>query len=97
MIGSAVKVIDTGRKNQQLLIQPQYHPWRVENEIAVIFCGVNGLLENVPIEKVGIFQEQLLQMLQMKYQKEVLDGRDLQCPCHFLHRLDLCVTTHTRH
>jgi len=67
------KVIDTGRKNQQLLIQPQYHPWRVENEIAVIFCGVNGLLENVPIEKVGIFQEQLLQMLQMKYQKEVLD------------------------
>lgn len=67
------KVIDTGRKNQQLLIQPQYHPWPVENEIAVIFCGVNGLLENVPLEKVGQFQEQFLQMLQMKYRKEVLD------------------------
>ncbi len=67
------KVIDTGRKNQQLLIQPQYHPWPVENEIAVIFCGVNGLLENVPIEKVKEFEQQFIQMLQMKYQKEVLD------------------------
>jgi len=67
------KTIDTGRKNQRLLIQPQYHPWPVENEIAVIFCGVHGLLENVPIEKVGEFQQQLLQMLQMKYQKDVLD------------------------
>ena len=34
---------------------------------------MNGLLENVPIDKVGEFEEQLLQMLQMKYQKEVLD------------------------
>ena len=67
------KVIDTGRKNQQLLIQPQYHPWPVENEIAVIYCGVNGLLENVPLNKVHEFEQQFIQMLQMKYQKEVLD------------------------
>ena len=67
------KVIDTGRKNQQLLIQPQYNPWPVENEIAVIYCGVNGLLENVPLNKVKEFEQQLIQMLQMKYQKDVLD------------------------
>ncbi|MBD5237442.1 MAG: F0F1 ATP synthase subunit alpha [Bacteroidales bacterium] len=61
------RVIDRGRKNQQLLIQPQYHPWPVENEIAVIYCGVNGLLENVPLDKVHDFEEQFLQQLKMTY------------------------------
>jgi F-type H+-transporting ATPase subunit alpha len=66
-------VIDRGRKNQRILVQPQYHPWPVENEVAVIYCGVNGLLENVPMEKVGEFQEQLLQSLKMGDNKVVLD------------------------
>ncbi|MDE6298278.1 MAG: F0F1 ATP synthase subunit alpha, partial [Muribaculaceae bacterium] len=67
------RVIDQGRKNQQLLIQPQYKPWPVEDEIAVIYCGVNGLLENVPVDKVHEFAELFLQLLKAKYQKEVLD------------------------
>jgi len=67
------KVIDTGRKNQMLLTQPQYHPWAVEDEIAVIYCGVKGLLENVPLDKVHEFEELLLQLLKAKYRKEVLD------------------------
>lgn len=67
------RVIDRGRKNQQLLIQPQYHPWPVEDEIAVIYCGVNGLLENVALNKVHEFEAQFIQMLKVKYQKEVLD------------------------
>lgn len=67
------RTIDRGRKNQQLLIQPQYAPWPVENQVAVIYCGVNGLLENVPIEKVQEFEDQFIQLLSAKYQKEVLD------------------------
>ncbi|MBD5203801.1 MAG: F0F1 ATP synthase subunit alpha [Bacteroidales bacterium] len=67
------KVIDTGRKNQQLLIQPQYHPWPVENQVAVIYCGVNGLMEKVPVEKIKEFEEQFIQLVKAKYQKEVLD------------------------
>ena len=67
------RVIDRGRKNQQLLIQPQYKPWAVEEEVAVIFCGVNGLLEDVPLDKVLEFEEMFLQLLRAKYQKEVLD------------------------
>ncbi len=66
-------VIDRGRKNQQILVQPQYHPWPVENEVAVIYCGVNGLLENVPIEKVKEFEDQLIQTLKMRHQQDVLD------------------------
>lgn len=67
------KVIDRGRKNQQLLIQKQYHPWAVEEQVAVIYCGVNGLLESVPVEKIDEFQELFLQLLKGKYQKDVLD------------------------
>ncbi|MDE6787666.1 MAG: F0F1 ATP synthase subunit alpha, partial [Muribaculaceae bacterium] len=67
------KVIDTGRKNQQLLIQPQYQPWPVENQVAVIYCGVNGLLENVPLDKVHEFESLFIQLLEAKYRKEVLD------------------------
>ncbi len=66
------RVIDTGRKNQQLLIQPQYDPWPVENQVAVIYCGVNGLLERVPLEKVHEFEKDFIQLLKAKYPEEVL-------------------------
>lgn len=65
--------IDRGRKNQRILVQPQYHPWPVENEVAVIYCGVNGLLENVPMEKVKDFEENLIRTLKMRNQEDVLD------------------------
>ncbi len=67
------RVIDKGRKNERLLIQPQYHPVAVEEEVAVIFCGVNGLLENVPGDKVAEFEKQLLQLLNAKYREDVLE------------------------
>ncbi len=67
------RVIDKGRKNERLLIQPQYHPMAVEEEVAVIYCGVNGLLENVPADKVLEFEKQFIQLLQAKYQADVLD------------------------
>lgn len=66
------RVIDKGRKNERLLIQPQYHPMAVADEIAVIFCGVNGLLERVPLDKVAEFEKQLLQLLHAKY-ADVMD------------------------
>ncbi len=67
------RVIDKGRKNERLLIQPQYHPVAVEDEVACIYCGVNGLLNNVPLDKVAEFEKQLLQMLHARHQADVLD------------------------
>ena len=66
------RVIDKGRKNERLLIQPQYHPWAVEDQVAVIYCGVNGLLENVPMDKVGEFEKQFLQLLHARHAEDVL-------------------------
>ncbi|MBD5331712.1 MAG: F0F1 ATP synthase subunit alpha [Bacteroides sp.] len=67
------RVIDKGRKNERLLIQPQYHPMAVEEEVAVIFCGTRGLLENVPTDKVAEFEKQFLQLLHASHQADVLD------------------------
>ncbi len=67
------RVIDRGRKNERLLIQPQYQPVPVAEEVAIIYCGVNGLLENVPLDKVAEFQQSYLQLLRAKHQETVLD------------------------
>ncbi|MCX4258363.1 MAG: F0F1 ATP synthase subunit alpha [Muribaculaceae bacterium] len=68
------RVIDRGRKNERLLIQPQYSPVAVEEEVCVIFCGVNGLLTNVPVDQVADFEHSLIQLLHAKYQSDVLDA-----------------------
>lgn len=66
------RVIDKGRKNERLLIQPQYTPWPVAEQVAVIYCGVNGLLENVPLDKVAEFEKQYIQLLQARHADDVL-------------------------
>ena len=66
-------VIDKGRKNERMLIQPQYSPVPVEEEIAMIYCGTQGLLANVPAEKVGEFENLFIQVLHTKHQADVLD------------------------
>ena len=67
------RVIDKGRKNERLLIQPQYKPVAVEEEVAVIYAGTKGLLEKVPSEKVAEFEQSFLQLLHAKHQNDVLD------------------------
>lgn len=67
------RTIDTGRKNERLLVQPQYEPVAVEEQVAVIYCGVNGLLENVSIDKVSEFEKLFIQYLHAKHQADVLD------------------------
>ena len=67
------RVIDKGRKNERLLIQPQYHPVPVAKEVALIYCGVNGLLDKVPMDKVAEFEKQLLQLLDAGYADTVLE------------------------
>lgn len=66
------RVIDKGRKNERLLIQPQYHPCPVADEVALIFCGVHGLLENVPLDKVNVFEQQFIQLLHARNNEDVI-------------------------
>ena len=66
-------VIDKGRKNAQLLIQPQHAPMPVEEEIAVIYCGTQGLLRNVDLKHVAEFEKLFLEILGSKYEIEILE------------------------
>jgi F-type H+-transporting ATPase subunit alpha len=66
------RVIDKGRKNERLLIQPQYQPREVADQVAVIYCGVHGLLEKVPMDQVAEFEKQFLQLLHAKHSDDVL-------------------------
>ena len=56
-------VIDKGHKNTQLLIQPQYSPVPVEEQVAVLYCGVNGLLKDVEASKVREFERRYLDVM----------------------------------
>ncbi|MBE6200695.1 MAG: F0F1 ATP synthase subunit alpha [Rikenellaceae bacterium] len=56
-------VIDKGHKNTQLLIQPQYAPVPVEEQIAVLYCGVNGLLKDIATDKVREFERRYLDVM----------------------------------
>lgn len=65
--------IDRGRKNNQLLIQPQYSPMPVGEQIAILYCGTRGLLRDVPLDRVQEFQKLFLDMMHASHQKDVLD------------------------
>ena len=56
-------VLDKGARNVEILKQPQYSPMAVEDQIAIIFCGTNGLLQNVPVDKVKNFEVEYLYFL----------------------------------
>ena len=66
-------VLDKGRKNNRLLIQPQYSPMPVGEQIAVLYCGIHGLLKNVPLDRVTEFQERFVEIVRSKYQETILD------------------------
>ena len=55
--------IDRGRKNNQLLIQPQYSPMPVGEQIAILYCGTHGLMHDVPVTEVRNCQDQFLEQM----------------------------------
>ena len=64
--------IDRGRKNNQLLIQPQYSPMPVGEQVAILYCGVHGLMHDVPVDKVRDCQDQFLEQMRTQRQ-DVID------------------------
>ena len=65
--------IDRGRKNNQLLIQPQYSPMPVGEQVAILYCGTHSLMRDIPIDKVRAFQDAFLTTMRANHQKDVLD------------------------
>jgi F-type H+/Na+-transporting ATPase subunit alpha len=57
-------VLEKGKRNVEILKQPQYSPVSVEKQVAIIYLGTQGLLRNVPVDKVREFEEIYLTTLE---------------------------------
>ncbi len=64
--------IDRGRKNNQLLIQPQYSPMSVGEQVAILYCGTQGLMAKISVDQVQEFQQKFLQQLRAAHTDDVI-------------------------
>lgn len=64
---ATMAVLNKGAKNVEILKQGQYRPMSVEKQIAIIYCGTKGLLEDVPVEKVKEFETAFLDIMEMQH------------------------------
>ncbi|MBS1627582.1 MAG: F0F1 ATP synthase subunit alpha [Bacteroidetes bacterium] len=60
-------VIDKGARNVEILKQPQYTPFSVEKQVAIIYLGTQGLLKEVAVKNVKAFEEHFLTEMQNKF------------------------------
>jgi len=70
---ATMAILDKGVKNVEILKQNQYTPYTVEKQVAIIYCGTKGLLENVPVEQVKEFERDFLQVMELDH-KDTLDA-----------------------
>lgn len=64
--------LDKGRKNERLLIQAQYSPMPVGEQIAVLYCGTQGLMADIDVEQVADFQKLFLDRMRSTH-SDILD------------------------
>ncbi|QDG74670.1 F0F1 ATP synthase subunit alpha [Labrenzia sp. PHM005] len=67
------RLLNRGARLTELLKQPQFSPLKTEEQVAVIYAGVNGYLDNHPVDRVKEFEEGLLLFLRGEH-KELLDA-----------------------
>ena len=65
-------IIEKGKRNVEILKQGQYSPLKVEEQAAIIYCGTNGLLMDVPVNKIRAFETEFISFIHQKHQN-ILD------------------------
>ncbi|WP_137388440.1 F0F1 ATP synthase subunit alpha [Rhodoligotrophos defluvii] len=66
------RLLARGARLTELLKQPQFSPLAVEEQVVVIYAGVNGYLDRLPVSKVRAFEEELLRIMHDRHQ-DILD------------------------
>lgn len=64
--------IDKGRKNNVLLVQKQYSPMSVGEQVAILYCGTHALMKDIAIDKVPQFQDLFLERMRQLHTEDVL-------------------------
>jgi F-type H+-transporting ATPase subunit alpha len=70
------RLLNRGARLTELLKQPQFSPLKVEEQVAVIFAGVNGYLDKLPVNKVGDFERGFLALLRSEHKDLLGEIRD---------------------
>jgi F-type H+-transporting ATPase subunit alpha len=66
-------VIEKGKRNVEILKQGQNEPMKVEDQVAIIYVGTQGLLGDVPVEKVKQVEKEIIDYLNQKH-KDTMDA-----------------------
>lgn len=69
---ATLRQIERGRRNVEILKQPQYAPVKVEYQVALIYASSTGLLDEIPVEKVKVFEKQYIDLLEASH-RDTLD------------------------
>lgn len=72
------RTIDRGRKNQEILKQPQFSPMPVEQQVAILFASTKGFTDSVDVEKMKSFEEAYLNEMKVQHAdvlKELSEGK----------------------
>lgn len=70
---ATIAVLEKGKRNVEILKQDLHHPMPVEKQIAIIFCGTNNLLRNVPLNRIRDFEDEYLTYLETNH-KDILEN-----------------------
>ena len=60
-------VIDKGARNLEILKQPQFSPYSVEKQVAMIYIGTNNLIREIPVKNVKAFEETFIREMEIKH------------------------------
>ena len=70
---ATLNVIEKGRRNVEILKQAQNDPFKVEEQVAIIYAGSKNLLRSVPVEKVKIYERSFIETLRKKHNDTLKD------------------------
>ncbi len=70
------RLLNRGARLTELLKQPQFSPLKMEEQVVVIYAGVNGYLDPLPVNRVRAFEEGLLSTIRSKHADILADIRD---------------------
>ena len=73
-------VIDKGARNVEILKQPQFTPYSVEKQVAIIYLGTNNMIREVPVKNVRAFEETFINELETKMPELLLEFKKGNLP-----------------
>ena len=66
---ATLNVIEKGKRNVEILKQAQNDPFKVEDQVAIIYAGSKNLLRDIPVDRIKEFESEYLRVLNDKHSK----------------------------